>query len=227
MKILSLDASTMTAGVAAMEDGRMLGEVTLHSTLTHSERLMVMVDQLLRNLETDLASFDAIAVSAGPGSFTGVRIGMATALGLARSRGLGLIAVSSLEGLAQNIADYPGTVVPIQDARRDQVYTAVFRQGQRVREDMAIPVETLIEILKEYEGPVLLVGPDAPAFAARIIEAVGDRVTLAAPQSLDSRAASIAAVAMGRAPADALKPNYVRKSQAERAYEAEHGESLL
>lgn len=227
MKLLSIDASTKTAGVAAMEEGRLLGEITLNADFTHSQKLLVMVDQLLTNLDTKLETFDAIAVSSGPGSFTGVRIGMATAMGLARAHGIGLIAVSSLEGLIHNVAGFEGHIIPIQDARRDQVYTAIFKGQERVTEDLVIPVDTLIARMGEVDGPCLLVGPDAEVFADRIIGALGQRVTCAGAQHLNPRAASIAAVAMNRTPQQDVRPNYVRKSQAERAYEAEHGKSLM
>ncbi len=227
MKILSLDASTMTAGVAVIENNEILGEIAIHSKVTHSQKLMVIVDQLLHNLNMTIDTFDAIAVSVGPGSFTGVRIGMATAMGLSRAHNIGLIGVSSLEGLVHNATDFDGTIIPLQDARRSQVYTALFKNHERVTEDMAISVDELINQIKELNEPVLLIGPDAGKFIEEIDSAVSAPVILAAPQHLNPRASSIAFIAQYQSVTDEIKPNYVRKSQAEVTYEEKHGKSLL
>ena len=227
MRILSIDASTMTAGVAAIEDNEILGEINIHSKVTHSQKLMVIVDQLLNNLNTKLETFDAIAVSLGPGSFTGVRIGMATAMGLARAHGIGLIGVSSLEGLAHNVSFDGGCVVPLQDARRNQVYTAFFKDGERIGEDVAISLDELIERIDGMGQRILLTGPDAKKFLEQIDSGTSVEIALAEPQHLNPRAASIAFVAQYQEVSDVIKPNYVRKSQAEVAFEEKHGKSLL
>jgi tRNA threonylcarbamoyladenosine biosynthesis protein TsaB len=227
MKILSLDASTMTAGVAVIENNEILGEITIHSKVTHSQKLMVIVDQLLKNLNTTIDTFDAIAVSIGPGSFTGVRIGMATAMGLSRAHNIGLIGVSSLEGLIHNATSFDGYIVPVQDARRNQVYTALFKNHERVTEDLAISVDELIQKLNELNQAVLLIGPDACKFVEEIDSAVNMPVVLAAPQHLNPRASSIAFIAQHQSITGGIKPNYVRKSQAETTYEEKHGKSLL
>jgi tRNA threonylcarbamoyl adenosine modification protein YeaZ len=227
MKILGIDAATMTAGVAVVENGEVLGEIAIHSKVTHSKKLMVIIDQLLNNLELKVTDLDAIAVSTGPGSFTGVRIGIATALGLVRAGGLKLIGVSSMEGLAANATPFHGVVCPIQDARRDEVYTAIFRNSEPVTEDLAIHIDDLIVRLNEVGEDVLLIGPDAAKFFNRVSDALEQKVLLAEPQHLNPRASSIAIAAMGKKLADTVEPNYVRKSQAEVTYEKKHGKSLL
>lgn len=227
MKILSIDASTISAGAAVIDEGKVLGEITTNTKITHSQKLMVVIDQLLNDLDIKIGQMDAIAVSVGPGSFTGVRIGMATAMGLARSKGIGLIGVSSLEGLANNVSHFDGLICPIQDARRNQIYTSFFRNEMREEEDLALDVDDFIELANKKNEKLLLVGPDAHLFYEHIKENVECEVVLVSDQHAYPRAASIGIVASKKEAKQSIKPNYVRKSQAERAYEEKHGESVL
>ncbi len=227
MKILSIDASTISAGAAVIDEGKVLGEITTNTKITHSQKLMVVIDQLLNDLDIKMDEMDAIAVSIGPGSFTGVRIGMATAMGLARAKGIGLIGVSSLEGLANNVSNFDGLICPIQDARRNQIYTSFFRNAVREEEDLVLEVDDFVKLANSKNEKLILVGPDAHLFYEHIKENVESEVILVSHQHAYPRAASIGMVASKKETVQSIKPNYVRKSQAERAYEEKHGESVL
>ncbi|MBP5733988.1 MAG: tRNA (adenosine(37)-N6)-threonylcarbamoyltransferase complex dimerization subunit type 1 TsaB, partial [Lachnospiraceae bacterium] len=126
MKILGIDSSGLVASVAVTNDGVLLGEYTTNYKKTHSQTLLPMLDELKKMIELDLSTLDAIAISAGPGSFTGLRIGSATAKGLGLALDKPLIEVPTLEGLAYNLCGSNALVCPIMDARRNQVYTAVY-----------------------------------------------------------------------------------------------------
>ncbi|MBR5140531.1 MAG: tRNA (adenosine(37)-N6)-threonylcarbamoyltransferase complex dimerization subunit type 1 TsaB, partial [Clostridia bacterium] len=163
MKILAFDSTAKTASVAVSENDRILAAYNVDNGLTQSELLLPMAEAMLKNLGITFSDIDAYAVNAGPGSFTGVRIGVSLVKGLAFSRGCPCIPVSTLESLAENLRGLCGIVVPVMDARRNQVYTAIFRsdaQGiTRLSEDTALPLPELYERLSEFNGePIYLVG---------------------------------------------------------------------
>src|SRR3712207_4927086 len=126
MKILSIDSSTSSASCAILEDNKLLGEITLNDKKQHSVILMPLIDSLLKDLKLTINDIDAFAVSSGPGSFTGLRIGIATVKGLADGTGKPFVGISSLDGLAFNLAYSSGIICPIIDALRDNVYTALY-----------------------------------------------------------------------------------------------------
>ena len=148
MKILGLDSSGIVASVAIVEDDVLIAEYTVNYKKTHSQTLLPMLDEIAKMTELDLNSIDAIAVAAGPGSFTGLRIGSATAKGLGLALKKPLIAIPTVEGLAYNLYDISGLICPIMDARRKQVYTGIYRftdhQLKVVEDQMAVPMETVI-----------------------------------------------------------------------------------
>ena len=162
MKILALDSTAVAASVALCEDGKLLGEYTIQNGNTHSETLLPMVESLLDHFEMTVQDVDLFAVSSGPGSFTGVRIGVATVKGLAFAGGKPCIGVSTLEALAYNLVDFEGLICPVMNARRKQVYTALFRSKngelERLWTDRAIAISELDEQLSEYAEPVRLSG---------------------------------------------------------------------
>ena len=163
MKILALDSTAVAASVALCEDDRLLGEYTIRNGNTHSETLLPMVESVLRFFELTPDNVDLFAASAGPGSFTGVRIGAATLKGLAFQTEKPCIGVSTLEALAHNLDAVNGIVCPVMNARRKQVYTALFRMENgnptRLLPDSALPLSELDEILKKYSAePIYLVG---------------------------------------------------------------------
>ena len=162
MKIFALDSTATVASVALCEDGKLLGEYTLMGGNTHSETLLPMVESLLNIFSIDTGDIDLFAASAGPGSFTGVRIGAATIKGLAFGTNKPCLGVSTLEALAYNLNCINGLICPVMNARRKQVYTALFRASNgrltRLMDDSAIAIAELDEKLKQFEDPVRLCG---------------------------------------------------------------------
>ena len=161
MKILAVDTSAVCASVAVTEDGKILSESSINTGLTHSRTLMPMIDSVLRNGEIAMDSIDVCACSVGPGSFTGIRIGVAAIKGICDALGKKCIPVSTLEALAYNLVGRNCTAVSVMDARCNQVYCAIFKvQGEtvkRITEDMALKIDDLGEMLKEYEN-IIFVG---------------------------------------------------------------------
>ena len=223
MKILSLDSSATVASVALLEDGRLLAEYTLNNGNTHSETLLPMVETILRDYGETIDGIDAFAATTGPGSFTGVRIGAATIKGLAFGTGKPCVEVSTLEAIAENLSVRDGLICPVMNARRSQVYTALFRAENgvltRLMEDSAISIEELDGILSGYGEPVSLAG-DGYSITVSGLKTTAIRPT---PERLRHQsAASVAEVAyrkysLGDTVSDSkLKVTYLRPSQAER-----------
>ena len=225
MKILAFETSAKAASVALMDKGKLLGESYQNTGLTHSQTLMVMAEDLLKTCNLTVKDVDAVAVAAGPGSFTGVRIGVAAAKGFAWGGELPCYGVSTLEAMALSLGVYQGYVIPAMDARRSQVYTAIFRADQgnltRLEEDMAISLEELKEKIKNFEEPVFLVGDGAVLCYNTLLEEVPGLI-LPPEHRMHQRAAGVALAAQAMAdagdPGNAaeLTPNYLRLSQAER-----------
>ena len=165
MKILAFETSAKAASVALLDGGKLLAESYQNTGMTHSQTLMVMAQDLLKTCGLSPKEVDAVAVAAGPGSFTGVRIGVAAAKGFAWGAELPCYGVSTLEAMARNLGIWQGYVVPAMDARRSQVYTAIFHAEKgvltRVEEDMAISLQELGEKIKNYEENIFLVGDGA------------------------------------------------------------------
>ena len=225
MKILAFETSAKAASVALMENGKLLGESYQNTGLTHSQTLMVMAEDLLKVCGLTAKDVEAVAVAAGPGSFTGVRIGVAAAKGFAWGGELPCYGVSTLEAMARNLGVYQGYVVPAMDARRSQVYTAVFHaeKGEltRMEADMAISLAELKEKIKIFSEPVFLVGDGAVLCYNTLLEEVPGLV-LPPEHRQHQRAAGVALAAQAMMDAGdpgngaELTPNYLRLSQAER-----------
>ena len=225
MKILAFETSAKAASVALMEKGKLLGEAYQNTGLTHSQTLMVMAEDLLKTCNLTAGDVDAVAVAAGPGSFTGVRIGVAAAKGFAWGAELPCYGVSTLEAMARNLGVWEGYVVPAMDARRSQVYTAIFHAEKgrlsRVEEDIAISLAELGEKIKNFEQPVFLVGDGALLCYNTLLEEVSGLV-LPPEHRMHQRAAGVALAAQAMIDAGdpgngaELTPNYLRLSQAER-----------
>lgn len=226
MKLLILESSGLVASVAVMEEEKMIGEYTVNYKKTHSQTLLPMVDELVKNIGLDLHELDAIGVSKGPGSFTGLRIGSATAKGLSQALQIPVVPVSTLEGLAANLFGTEGVICPMMDARRSQVYTGVYRyEGSKlvtVMEPAALPVEELIEYLNKNGEPVIFLGDGVPVYGDKLSE----KMTLSywiAPSHLNrQRAGAVGTLALQYFKEGKIevskdhKPEYLRKSQAER-----------
>ena len=225
MLILAFETSAKAASVALMEDKKLLGESYQNTGLTHSQTLMVMAEDLLKQCGKTVDDVTAVAVAEGPGSFTGVRIGVAAAKGFAWGGELPCYGVSTLEAMAESLGIYQGYVCPCMDARRSQVYNALFygNQGelQRVKEDRAIALSDLAEELKMLKEPIFLVGDGSVLCYNTLKEAVPGLV-LPPEHRMHQRATGVAILAAGKQAAgengdgNALTPNYLRLSQAER-----------
>ncbi len=235
MRVLALDSSGLVASVAIVEDtpetgeAQTIAEYTVNYKKTHSQTLLPMLDEVVKMTETDLHTIDAIAVASGPGSFTGLRIGSATAKGLGLALDKPLIPVPTLEGLAYNLCGVSGIVCPIMDARRGQVYTGIYRfeEGDRLtvlEGQMAVSVEELGEKLKTYEEKVTFLGDGVPVFRQVLTEQImkGCETAFAPANMNRQRAASVGTLGLlyykeGKTETAAEhKPDYLRVSQAER-----------
>ena len=176
MRVLAIDSSGLTATVAVVEDEQTIAEYTVNYKKTHSQTLLPMIDEVKKMIDLDLSSIDAIAVSGGPGSFTGLRIGSATAKGLGLALGKPLIHVPTVDALAYNVYGCGDLICPIMDARRKQVYTGLYSFSHEVKDgthlteaafhveeqQMAIAVEELIGKLNAYKRPVVFLGDGSP-----------------------------------------------------------------
>lgn len=225
MKILALETSATTASVAVTEDERLLAQSFQNSGLTHSVTMMPMAADLLKNAGLTLEEMDVIAVAAGPGSFTGVRIGVAAAKGLAWPGDKLCAPCSTLESMAWQVAHMGGEICAVMDARRNQVYNARFCGTEgglaRLCEDRAISLEALAEEVKKTGNPQILVG-DGAELCYNAFQAAGIPVRLAPPHLSRQTAWGVARAALELARRGALvrggeiTPQYHRLSQAER-----------
>ena len=225
MKILALETSAKAVSVAVVEDGAVLAAAYQNIGLTHSVTLMPLMDGMLHNAGLTAADMDLIAVAAGPGSFTGLRIGVSAAKGLAWALGLPCCGVSTLEAMAENVRMFEGTVICAMDARRQQIYNAVFdcRGGVLTRrcEDRAVALETLADELKNDTQSKIVVG-DGAKLCDIYLNAQGISCRMAPPDSRYQKAAGVALAAERLAQegqtvtAQTLRPVYLRLSQAER-----------
>ena len=226
MKILAFDGTAKAATVAVSDNEKILGLYTVDNGLTQSELLLPMAENLLASLKLNFGDIELFATSVGPGSFTGVRIGVSLVKGLAFGRDIPCVGVSTLEALAENLAGLKGIFVPCMDARRGQVYSATFRSdGQsikRLTEDRAIALSALADELKSYEGENIYLSGDGYETAKRGLLANGVSVQDTPTLLINESAYSVAKVAKemydkGIYGTDLeIAPTYLRMPQAER-----------
>ena len=238
MRVLAIDSSGLTATVAVVEDTQTIAEYTVNYKKTHSQTLLPMIAEMAKMIELDLDSIDAIAVAGGPGSFTGLRIGSATAKGLGLALDKPLIHVPTVDALAYNVYGCGDIICPIMDARRSQVYTGLYtfshkageKEGtnrvepvfQVMKMQMAIPVEDLIRRLNNYARPVVFLGDGVPVYQEALAEGLKVPYSFAPSYMNRQRAAVVGALGIkyfkaGRFETAAEhKPEYLRVSQAER-----------
>lgn len=226
MKILGIDSSGLVASVAIVEDDNLLGEFSMNYKKTHSETLLPMLDQLAKMIELDLNTIDAIAVSGGPGSFTGLRIGSATAKGLGLALNKPLIHIPTVDALAYNLCGHRDMVCPLMDARRNQTYTGLYEfEGKAMHtllEQCAVGIDEIVAKINETERAVVFLGDGVPVFADYIKENCKVPYTYALAHNNRQRAASVATLGMvyyakGKTETAAEHtPDYLRLSQAER-----------
>ena len=225
MRILALDSSGLVATVAILEDDQTIAEYTVNYKKTHSQTLLPMLDEIVKMTEFDISTIDAIAVAGGPGSFTGLRIGSATAKGLGLALNKPLIHIPTVDGMAYNLFGNKGLICPIMDARRNQVYTGVYRfenDFEVVEEQMAIPVQELIEKLNEYGEKVTFLGDGVPVYGEQLKAGLSVEYAFAPAHMNRQSAAAVGALGMkyfaeGKVEsARDHEPDYLRLSQAER-----------
>jgi tRNA threonylcarbamoyladenosine biosynthesis protein TsaB len=246
MKVLAVDTSSAVATAAVMDDTGLLGEYLLNSGKTHSQRLMPMISDLLAGLDMKPADIDLFAASCGPGSFTGLRIGITTVKAMAYSLKKPVIAVPTLDALAANISCFSGLVCPMMDARNRQVYTAVYDNttgGMRnLTGYLGIPVEELLSLIEnkitEMQGgssfyKVAFLGDAANKYREFLCSKLGEKCAFAPESQMLQRASSVAQLALkmaneGKAVSSFdMLPYYLRKSQAEREYERKLKQGII
>ena len=238
MKVLAIESSGLTASVAVVEETRTVAEYTVDYKKTHSQTLLPMIDEVVRMTDLDLAEIDAIAVSGGPGSFTGLRIGSATAKGLGLALDKPLIHVPTVDGLAYQVYGCGDIICPIMDARRNQVYTGIYtfsaRAGKKegirevdpvfqvLRMQMAIAVEDLIRRLNNYNRPGVFLGDGVPVYREMLSAGLKVPYSFAPSYMNRQRAAVVGALGIRYYKAGKYEtamehqPEYLRQSQAER-----------
>lgn len=232
MKILALDSSGLVASVAVTEDDALIAEYTIQYKKTHSQTLLPMLAAIKEMVELDLDTIDAIAIAAGPGSFTGLRIGSATAKGLGLALDKPLVEVPTVAGLAYNLYGTDKLICPIMDARRNQVYTGVYSfvaagedtlcRMETLVEQCAVDIGEILAKLNEFGREVIFLGDGVPVFKEQIKESLQVSCSFAPAHCNRQRAAAVAALAQvyykeGRVVnADEHQPEYLRLSQAER-----------
>lgn len=238
MRVLAIDSSGLTATVAVVEDTQTVAEYTINYKKTHSQTLLPMIDEVVKMTELDLNTIDAIAVAGGPGSFTGLRIGSATAKGLGFALNKPLIHVPTVDGLAYNVYGCEDIICPIMDARRNQVYTGIYtfskkagtKEGsnlvepvfQVIKMQMAVLIEELAERLNRYRRPVVFLGDGVPVYENILAEKLTVPYSFAPAYMNRQRAAVVGTLGIqyykaGKfETAEEHRPDYLRVSQAER-----------
>lgn len=241
MRVLGIESSSLVASVALVTDDILTAEYTVDFKKTHSQTLLPMLDEIVKLLELDMAAIDGIAVAGGPGSFTGLRIGAATAKGLGFALGKPLIHVPTVDAMAYNMWGAADLICPIMDAKRSQVYTGLYhvREGLRVvMEQQPMDMRELAGLLNERGEGVIFLGDGVPVYREIIRETLTVRHAFAPAHMNRQRAASVAALGMTAllktgnyaggdyagarlVTAADFAPDYLRKPQAERQREAE------
>lgn len=232
MLVLAIDTSSVVATCALWEEGRLINERVSNSKMTHSQTLMPMIESMMKESELEIESVDYFAVVTGPGSFTGLRIGVATAKALAHVLQKPVVGVPAMEALAYNLPYVEGIIVPMMDARRDRVFTAIYRwNGEKlevVMDQDVIQIEDLIEKLKS-ESKIYFCGDGSIKFRDRFENGIDGKTIFSKASVNMPRASSVAEAAADRIAEGNIQthlelvPNYLRKSQAEREYDEKHG----
>ncbi len=229
MKILGVDSSGMVASVAIICDDILVAEYSVNYKKTHSETLLPMLDEIVRMTEQSIEDIDAIAIAAGPGSFTGLRIGAATVKGLGLALDKPVIPVPTCHALAYNLWGANNLVCPIMDARRNQVYTGIYRFENGVQkvvyDQNAIDIQELVSYINSLKEPVIFVGDGVPVYKTAILDSIKVECSFAPAHLNRQRAGAVASLGAIYYKqgifenADDHKPIYLRKSQAERERE--------
>ncbi len=249
MQVLAIDSSGLTATVAVVDEERTIAEYTIDYKKTHSQTLLPMIDEVVNMIELDLTEIDAIAVSGGPGSFTGLRIGSATAKGLGLALQKPLVHIPTVDGMAYQIYGCEDIICPIMDARRNQVYTGLYTFSRKagtkdganrvdpvfqvLKMQMAVSIDELIRHLNVYRKPVVFLGDGVPVFKDTIDKNIKVPYSFAPPHLNRQRAGAVGALGIRYFKAGKIEsamehqPDYLRVSQAERERKEREKESKL
>ena len=228
MKVLAIETSGSNCSVAIATEDKIVADFSCNTGTTHSQNLMPMVDQALKFAELDLNEIDILSCSIGPGSFTGLRIGIASVKGMAQSLNKKVISVPSLLGLAYNVGYFDGITASVIDARNNNVYSALYNFNEKpemIGDYISDSIDVLIEKLKTYNSKILFVGDGAVSYKDRFINEFGENAYFA-PYHLNYQSAiSIAKASIDKAnngeydDYNTIHPLYLKKSQAERMLE--------
>jgi len=228
MKVLAVDTSSLVAAVAVMDGPKLLGEYIINHKKTHSQKLMPMIKEIMDSIELDPEEIDIFAASIGPGSFTGLRIGITTIKAMAYAVGKPVVGVPTLDALAYNVPVPDALICPIMDARNNQVYTAVYKWERdipvKVTEYMGIEISELVKIVKGKNCKTIFNGDAVEIHREFIERELGEYCGFAPAILMLQKASSVAALALARASEGMLEtcfdlvPFYLRKSQAEQEY---------
>lgn len=232
MKILALDSSGLVASVAVIENDNLIAEYTMNYKKTHSQTLVPMLDEIRNMIELDMQTIDAIAVAAGPGSFTGLRIGSATAKGLGLALNKPLISVPTVDGLAYNLYGSDKVICPLMDARRNQVYTGLYEfvriseknifEMKHIVEQCAVDIQEIADKINELGREVIFLGDGVAVFAEKLADIISVPYSFAPACCNRQRAACVATLGQAYYEKDMVQlaaehaPDYLRLSQAER-----------
>lgn len=229
MKLLAIETATLAGGVALMDEAGLIAEYRLHVEVRHSERLLAAIDRLLTDGGVGLAELDAVAVSIGPGSFTGLRVGLSTAKGLAMGRGKPLVAVPTLEAMAALFPYSNALIAPMLDARRNEVYWGLFdtRGGMpvRIHPESAASPEAALEAIGSVQRPILAVGEGAERYRDLLLSRRPEGIIFPPKALRFPSAASVAELGLMKlqrgevVSAEAAAPFYLRASTAELKWE--------
>ena len=225
--LLAIDTTTNVLSVALGDRDKLWGEIVLNTKKTHSQRLMPAIDALFRSTGADKRQVEGVVVAIGPGSFTGIRIGMATAQGLAQGLGIPVTGVMTLDALAEGCGFFPGLICPLLDARREQVYTGFYRGGAEgpvpLGPPAALSLDDLIMRIKSFEEDLIFTGDALGIFREKLREALGERYGEMPFSSRLNRAALVLRKGLKNWEKDGplssaynLKPFYIRLPEAER-----------
>lgn len=221
MKVLAIDTSNYALGIALAENDKIVGEYMTNMKKNHSVRVMPAIEQLLKDCETKPTELDKVVVAKGPGSYTGVRIGVTIAKTLAWTLNIPLAGVSSLEALAANGRYFDGLISPLFDARRGQLYTGLYRYNENgistVVEDTNILNTEWAEQLSHYDEKILFIGSDIDIHRAALKDILGDKAEFSPIQIFNPRPGELAFLGMDKPTEDIHQfvPNYVRMAEAE------------
>lgn len=226
MKLLAIDTSSLTAAVALLDGDKLIGEYTLNHKMNHSQKLMPMIKELLNSCDTKPKEIDVFAVSLGPGSFTGLRIGIATMTAMAQALDKNVVGVPTLEALAYNLFNIKGLICPVIDAQKDLVYTALYQWTDgnmvEVMEQQVIRIDELISILKRESGKIFFIGDALERFGSNLKDGLGQQFAVPPFKFLIPSASSVAELArikIEKGIKTDIAPIYMRKSEAEVQYE--------